>query len=251
MNLKQTYKNLSDQELLRICSEAHKYSKEAIKIALQELDSRTLNKQTRVVLEQKLIRNKNKKAATAQKQHAFQANIKKHLNTGFHFLHPIKKNPVSGQALITYLVLVFGCIALIQLVAEVRHYFFLYRINESFGIYELKRLFGVLILIAGLVLLYKRKKAGWMLLCSYLIFNICIYLKFIPIAYIQGLSPDTSLPIMPITINLNSVMFQVLLHTLAVLSLARKNVLNTVRIHPKVAWSLIGIGLIVCYTYLR
>lgn len=163
------YKQATNTELLRIIEKYDDYQPLAVETAKTELDSRNLI-DSELNLEKKEL--KLERQDSKQKEQKKQERINKVKNIAFDNLNPIQEFPIKTDKLINLISILFGGIALYQIIKEFGMLKFMFsgqgEWDFSMGLYFLP----LVLIPTASILFWLRKKFGWILLNFYLCFSV-------------------------------------------------------------------------------
>ena len=249
MHLKETYKKLSNQELLRILSESHKYNENAVKTAKEELDARKINNTTLELLNSKVDRNNEALVKLNSKQKAFEDNTNNIILKILYFLNPIKHGKIQSKDLINSLVVFYIIISLASFYGALPILKNIFSNLSSFGVYEITFILKLLILPLSLYLFAIKNRIGWVLFSMYTIFcfvdSFLILQLLLNNPYRPGLDLFQYIKYPRIPTAIVVVYFFIYLITIVVVQ--KKNILNLYGINKKEAWSIIILSFLFFY----
>lgn len=153
------YKNLSDKELFTVLEESYKYDPIAVEAASEEIKSRNISKEEKMIIEEQLSQKRQKVISKAQKAER----VKDEFGNIVNAITPIQKEP-SG--LHTQIIVLAVLAILISISAHFNNYFSwkYFSSMNYFNWYVIEPLINMLVLPVAAVLFYKRKTAGWILM---------------------------------------------------------------------------------------
>lgn len=247
MDLKETYQKLSNQELLRILSESHKYNDSAINTAKEELAKRKINETTLKELKTKVGKNNEVLTNRNRKQKAFDDKTRGLSDFILELLNPIKTKSITGETLIKYIVIVYGIITFISWINEWKIIVDLFTSYQKFDIWVYSYLIGLIIVPISLVLLYRKSRIGWILFTLYLTYSFTKHLKILPIAFNTAYYPDSSLPFFIFFPDFKSLLVSCLFSFATIAVITRLKVLDLFTIKTREAWSIIILSFLVFY----
>ncbi|WP_166965394.1 hypothetical protein [Yeosuana marina] len=166
------YQKLSNSELLKIISEAEKYNPIAIETAKTEIESRQLTEQELNQAKSQITEKENTKKREIEKRKQREEKIKKSTSTLFETINPIQNGIQTPEKIIRLTILIFGGLAI-------------YRLYQQFGMFQVifhegisdwdfsmvEYFFPIIILPIAVILFWKRKKIGWILLSIFLTYS--------------------------------------------------------------------------------
>ncbi len=165
------YKQLSDQELLAILTDASSYQPIAVETAKQELDSRKLSEEQIAMLETQAAREKQQKETQRQKRKEENETFKKDFFSLFATVNIFEQHIEFYEKQIRYMCWFFAIIAIYTLIT-----------NYSLAGWYIEDLFkgeigadlviyfaDILAIVLGAILFWKRKTLGWILVTFYIV----------------------------------------------------------------------------------
>ena len=196
------YETYSNMDLLQIISNPHKYQQEAVEAASAVFYSRNLTDAEielyRIQLENSKIEEEN----VRKKKQAFQNKIKASVTAIAETLHPIYTEKPSVQKLINYTSLIFAIFSIVTIYSQANMiWYILTEDNISWDYSVITVLFSVIIPPLATLLFYRRLKAGWTLLFTFLAYYVAniLYFAYWLLTYNQesyialDISPDSHL----------------------------------------------------------
>jgi hypothetical protein len=171
----QLYKKLSEQELLTIIAESHKYEPEAVQTAKNELDSRKLTREEIQLAEAELF---NRQAAKQQQAKQWNDN-KALLNTSLYrileTLNPVDNGVISQEKIIHLTVVVFGGLAAYNLYHQ--RYAIWMMLTGEWGEWDVATfdyLIPITVFPVAVFLFWKKYKEGWLMLAGFLTYTTLV-----------------------------------------------------------------------------
>jgi hypothetical protein len=170
-NFSEYYKKITNSELLSILDNPKDYQPTAIEAAKNELASRNLSGPQIREARQLLIAKQLQKEKAKEKVKAVENKIKEAGHTLLDTINPIQTGIDATEKNIRLLVIVFGGIFLYELVNDFRtHIFYLSRFFKH-PFESSMLLLPLMLLLAAVIMFWKRKRSGWILLMAYLVFS--------------------------------------------------------------------------------
>ncbi|HMR93398.1 MAG TPA: hypothetical protein PKC69_13840 [Chitinophagaceae bacterium] len=231
------YKNMADDELLRILDNASSYVPDAIAAAKQELISRNLSSARiaelkKNIKEEKRIKEKRKERASEIRKDITEKST--NLLTWF----SLSEDKISQSERIRKGILIASfllfCYLLYSTWSDIRFLFnSLTEISISYSI----TLIPIIILPAGIFLFWKRMSAGWKLLTFFYIFNFLstIWLAAWSFSYSSGSSSFAFFP----RSGSSQYIFPFILYGCFLLALLRKDIRNDYKISSDAMWVMV------------
>ncbi|MDR3696696.1 hypothetical protein [Mucilaginibacter sp.] len=194
------YKTLSNSDLLKIIDNAADYQPIAVETAVAELAGRKLSAEE---LESAVAANaleQQEKAMRKEKRQAFENKVKGISAQVIDAVHPVQQSTPSTNRIINFLSVALGIMFLLTLFTELSFLTFVFfnkdsRWDSTLLVYLLQ-LFIVPVLT---LLFWRRKRAGWILLCIYCSYSIVsgVVLFFMVMKRFYGIpATDTLFPTM-------------------------------------------------------
>ena len=190
------YKKITNLELLGILDKPADYEPAAIEAAKQELANRNLSREQIYEARHLILTKQLEKEKAKEKVKAVENKIKEAGHTFFDTINPIQTGINSTEKNIRVIVIVFGGIFLYQLIKDFReHIFYLKRFFSS-PFDSSMYLLPLILLLVAVIMFWKRKRSGWILLLSYLVFSIIgvIWILLQPFTWSSGGFLDKLIP---------------------------------------------------------
>lgn len=166
------YQKLSNSELLKIISEAEKYNPIAVETAKTEIESRQLTEQELNQAKSQIAEKENDKKREIEKRKQREEKIKNSTSTLFDTINPIQNGIQTPEKIIRLTILIFGGLAIYRLYQQLGMFQIIY--HEGFSDWDLSMVeyfFPIVILPIAVILFWKRKKLGWILLSIFLSYS--------------------------------------------------------------------------------
>jgi len=163
------YKSLTITELLTVLEQPEKYKSIAVETAKKELKRRKLtdNELEQAKFEVKL--QKKKDIELKDKWDNKEKTINEYLKPAFDHINPIQQNHHTADRIINLIILILGFMLLYQVYDNYLMFRYIFIDKEQWDLVTLEYLFLLLFIPITVLLFWKRKKIGWILL---LIFSI-------------------------------------------------------------------------------
>lgn len=166
------YQRLSNSELLTIIAESEKYSPIAVETAQKEIENRQLSDVELDQAKSKIAQKKTAKLHEIEKRREHEKKIKKNVSTIFDTLNPIQNGIQTPEKIIRLSVLIFGGLAMYRLLDQFEMFQFLLANSEAeWDLSMVEYFIPVILLPIAVVLFWRRRKIGWILLSIFLMYS--------------------------------------------------------------------------------
>lgn len=162
------YKQETNTELLRIIEKSDDYQPLAVEVAKTELDSRNLTVSELNSAKEEL---RLERQDSEQKEQKKQERINKVRNIAIDNLNPIQESPIKTDRLINLISILFGGIALYQIIKEFGMLKFMFSGQGEWDFSMVLYFLPLVMIPTASILFWLRKKFGWILLNFYLCFS--------------------------------------------------------------------------------
>lgn len=165
------YKTFSTADLLGILDNQSDYRPEAIEAAQAEIQQRNLSEQALTDAKNELIAVQEEKQKQQAQRAAVATQVKSLATTAFDAINPIQTSAPTTEKLIRWITIVFGLITITKWYNQ-----FWLAILLLYDLFEgdlsvLEFFLPFILLTVGTILFGFRKKAGWVLLTTFLIYS--------------------------------------------------------------------------------
>ena len=202
MEFSEKFKTYSNAELLRVIEKPNDYQPQAVETAKKIFAGRKLSEmEIKIVKDELEVEKQGKLRKELQKQ-AVEDKIKNIGKSVFDQINPIQNETPTSEKTIRIISILLGGLFLFQLYKEFGMLKFMFTDSYAEWDFSMVLYFLPLIIIpAGTILFYMRKKAGWLLLAIFLIYSavsaigmIILTMKMKPLG-VEGL--DSIFPQIP------------------------------------------------------
>jgi hypothetical protein len=166
------YKIASNTELLKIIENSDDYQPLAVETAKTELDSRQLNEQDLSTAKEELNIIRQKSELKEQKKQELISKVKNVANSTLDNINPIQESPLKTDKLIKLISIVFGAIAVYQIIKEFGMLSFMFSDQGEWDFSLILYFLPLILIPTATILFWLRKKIGWILLCIYLSYSV-------------------------------------------------------------------------------
>jgi len=159
------YRTLSNSELLKIISESEKYKSVAVETAKLEIESRKLSQHDLQEARNQIKAKEEAKKLKKEKLKNKEDWLKQNAFTFFETISPIQNGIQTPERIIRLITVLFAAIAIYKVYRE--FWFISYMLNNGLDNWDLSTLVYLLELALfpiAVILFWKRKKIGWILL---------------------------------------------------------------------------------------
>ncbi len=165
------YKELSNNELLKIISESDKYNPIAVETAKTEIESRQLTEQELNQAKSKITAKENAKKLEIEKRKQREKKIIKSTSTLFDTINPIQKEIQTPEKIIRLTLLIFGGLSIYRLYQQFGMFRYMFTDMAGWDLSMVEYFFPIIILPVSIILFWKRNKIGWILLSIFLTYS--------------------------------------------------------------------------------
>lgn len=187
------FKKLPNHRLLRILESAEQYHQDAIAAAKAELALRTISDEERAAVRSSV---ENERAKATQRTEDLKTLESKAQSVGkelFQSISPIQIGQQTDARKVNFLVFLFGLLAVYELSSNFGFFrFMLTDISASWDLYSTLVLLSVLVLPATAVLIFIRKRLGWILGGAYLAYTVVLLVLGLKFSLEQRLEPEST-----------------------------------------------------------
>lgn len=165
------YKQATNTELLRIIEKSDDYQPLAVEAAKTELDSRNLPDSELNSAKEELRLEQQDSEQKEQKKQERINRVKNIANSAIDNLNPIQKSPIKTDKLINLISILFGGIALYQIIKEFGMLKFMFSGQGEWDFSMVLYFLPLVLIPTASILFWLRRKNGWILLNFYLCFS--------------------------------------------------------------------------------
>jgi hypothetical protein len=170
-SLTERYKSLSNWALLDIIENVEDYTPVAIQTAEAEIESRNLTDEAMAEAKSMLKVKAEDLMAKNEKKQFRQNKFKRLANDTIDDLNPIQNEPFSLEKQIRYISIAFGLVSVYLFKLKFGFMRYLFMESEAIGFDSLLFILPVILLPIASILFGLRKKAGWIMLCIYIVYS--------------------------------------------------------------------------------
>lgn len=179
MEFNERFKRYSNTELLRVIDNPDSYQSKAIKVAKELLSDRQLTEEEIKSAKEELEMERQKKSDEKLKKRAVENKFRNVAKSMFDNLNPIQKEKPTSEKTIKTISLLFGGLFLFQLYKEFGTIISTLADNPAEWDVSVALFFLPLIVLSiAIILFYKRKKSGWLLLTLFLTYSAIFEIGF-------------------------------------------------------------------------
>jgi hypothetical protein len=177
------YQKMSNSEVLQIISNAEDYQPLAVEAAKNEIERRGLSENELIKAYSKIELKRqvehDKVDTRKEKEEQLKSKFYKFIDP----IHPFKSDIPSYERTIRLIVIVFGLIAIYQLISGFDGFIYFFGSPESWDYSVLLFLISYLLLPTAIIYFWKRKRIGWILLLIYFIYSLSTIVALIVLAF--------------------------------------------------------------------
>jgi len=180
------YKKLSNFELLEIVSNSSKYQSIAVETAKQEIANRNLSEEDLAKVKLEIKSNQLEKRKQIEKRNQKEDKIKQNIYSFFDLINPIQNGIQTPEKVIRLIILIFAGISIYKIFTEFGMIYFILTNGETkWDLSIIEYFLPLIILPLAVILFWKRKKIGWILLSLFLTYSsvISVRLFFLTIGH--------------------------------------------------------------------
>jgi len=167
------YKSLSNQQLLEIIEEGEKYQPIALEAAKAEIVKREISETDINSAKEKILEREAKKEAKQKRIEGIE-NKAKGIGTGLlQTINPVKEGNGTVDKKINWFAMCLGILSVYQVFSQFDFLRFMLTDEYSqFGLETLLIFLPVIVPLVATILFWMRKKIGWILISSFLVFTL-------------------------------------------------------------------------------
>ncbi len=162
------YKQATNAELLNIIENSNDYQLLAVEAAKSELDFRKLTDSELNSAKEELRQERHDSLQKKQKKQEWIDKVKNTANRTIDNLNPIQESPLKTDKLINIISIIFGGLALYQIIKEFRVLKFMFSGQGEWDFSMVLYFLPFVLVPTSSILFWLRKKFGWILLSYYL-----------------------------------------------------------------------------------
>lgn len=167
------YKTLSNLELQKIVDLADEYQPDAVSAAKNELNNRNLNKKDIEIIKLQLEEEKTIAREKAEFKRKLVGKVQQKVIDLIDYINPIQKELPTSDKIIRFVTLGFTCLFLYKLITEFR--ILIWMFTDSSADWDLSAFFyffPLVILPITILLFWKRKQYGWIILSVFISYSV-------------------------------------------------------------------------------
>ncbi len=161
------YKTITNTELIVILDNPDKYQQEAVDAAKLEFNDRNLSEEQIAEARTSILASYTEQEQQKEKIKAIKDKVR---NTGSliaEAINPIQKSKPTTDKIILTISIIYGIMLLYTLISQYMTILIYFIYIFKFPSESLSLIVPILLLLLGIILFWKRKKAGWILLAFY------------------------------------------------------------------------------------